>query len=107
MYPVSARTPRRCLPLAAEELGHSPRDAARLRPGARHLSWPPPSDSPRAMASTPTSATAISGAHTTSSTAHTLEPFTSLPTPPTLFRNVAMLPLLRIVFAVIGSAIRP
>src|SRR3989442_1786360 len=107
MYPVSARTPRRCLPLAAEELGHSPRDAARWRPGARHLSWPPPSDSPRAMASTRTSVTAISGAYTTSSAAHTIVPFTSLVTPATLFRNVAMLSLIRIVFAVIGSAIRP
>ena len=60
-----------------------------------------------AISSTRTPVTATSGAYTTSSAAQTIVPFTSLVIPVTLFRNVAMLSLIRIALALSGAAIRP
>src|SRR6266850_4434314 len=60
-----------------------------------------------AISSTWTEGTAISGAYTTSSAAHTIVPFTSFVMPEILLRNVAMLSLMRSAFALIGAAIRP
>ena len=60
-----------------------------------------------AMASTWTPVTAISGAYTTSSAAHTIVPRASLVTPTTLSRTRMMLSLMRTVLALSGAAIRP
>ena len=60
-----------------------------------------------AISSTRTPVTATSGAYTTSSAAQTIVPFTSLVMPTMLFRNVAMLSLIRTALALSGAAIRP
>src|SRR5882724_2280933 len=60
-----------------------------------------------AISSTRTPVTATSGAYTTSSAAQTIVPFTSRVMPAMLFRNVAMLSLIRTALALSGAANRP
>ena len=60
-----------------------------------------------AISSTWTSRTAISGAYTTSSAAHTMVPLTSLVRPITLLSTFAMLSLIRTVLGRSGATRRP